>query len=126
MTELGYETTEPEMRARFEHIALDERYRTFVAVRNQQVCGMIGTMASHSFEHNDRGGRILALVVSKGVRRGGVARRLIAVAERDFAQRNITRIAVNTRFERHDAHQFYENLGYARNGFRFVKTLSAV
>jgi hypothetical protein len=33
--------------------------------------------------------------------------------------------AVNTRFERKDAHQFYESLGYTRNGFRFVKNLAA-
>jgi len=87
------------------------------------VCGMIGTFACHSFEHNDLGGRILALVVASDSRRRGIARRLMAAAEQDFAERKIMRIAVNTRFERNDAHQFYEALGYQRNGFRFVKTL---
>jgi GNAT superfamily N-acetyltransferase len=124
MCELGYETTESEMQARFTQIAADERYRTFVAMHNGHVCGMIGTVASCSFEHNDLGGRILALVVTKDSRRSGVARRLIAVAEKDFAQRNISRIAVNTRFERHDAHLLYESAGYRRNGFRFVKELA--
>jgi len=73
---------------------------------------------------NDLGGRILALVVAKHARRSGVARQLITAAEQDFAQRNITRIAVNTRFERKDAHAFYESLGYTRSGFRFVKNLT--
>src|SRR5207245_1214492 len=100
-------------------------YRTFVAVEQGRVRGMIGTFALYSFEHNDLGGRILALVVTKDSRRSGVARRPIAAAEKDFAQRNITRIAVNTRFERKDAHEFYESLGYTRNGFRFVKNLAA-
>jgi GNAT superfamily N-acetyltransferase len=124
MCELGYETTESEMQARFAQIAADERYRTFVAVGNGRVCGMIGTIASYSFEHNDLGGRILALVVTKDSRRRGVARWLIAAAEKDFARRNISRIAVNTRFERNDAHLFYESAGYRRNGFRFVKDLA--
>jgi GNAT superfamily N-acetyltransferase len=125
MCELGYETTESEMQIRLEKIIPDPKYRTFVAVEEGRVRGMIGTFACYSFEHNDLGGRILALVVTKDLRRSGVARRLIATAEKDFAQRNITRIAVNTRLEREDAHQFYEKLGYARNGWRFVKKLDA-
>jgi len=126
MCELGYDTTEAEMQRRLERILPDERYRTFVAVRYLRVRGMIGTLASYSFEHNDLGGRILALVVSGDSRRSGIARQLMAAAEEDFAHRKITRIAVNARFERKDAHQFYELLGYRRNGFRFVKVVSKI
>jgi GNAT superfamily N-acetyltransferase len=123
MCELGYETTESEMQIRLEKIIPDPKYRTFVAVEEGRVRGMIGTFACYSFEHNDLGGRILALVVTKDSRRSGVARRLIAAAENDFAQRKITRVAVDTRFERKDTHAFYESLGYTSNGFRFVKNL---
>jgi GNAT superfamily N-acetyltransferase len=123
MCELGYQTTESDMQIRLNQMIPDPNYRTLVAVEQGRVRGMIGTFALYSFEHNDLGGRILALVVTKDSRRSGVARRLIAAAEKDFAQRNITRIAVNTRFERNDAHAFYESLGYTRNGFRFVKKL---
>jgi GNAT superfamily N-acetyltransferase len=123
MCELGYETGASEMQMRLERIVNDARYRTFVAVEHGTVRGMIGTFACYSYEHNDLGGRILALVVAKDSQRGGIGRRLIAAAEHDFAQRNINRIAVNTRFERKDAHEFYERLGYARNGFRFVKEI---
>ena len=123
MCELGYETTKSEMQTRMERIATDERYRTFVAVRDGDVCGMIGTLACPSYEHNDTSGRILALVTSREARRAGIGRALIAAAERDFAQRKIKRIAVNTRLSRQDAHKFYEALGYQRNGWRFVKQL---
>jgi GNAT superfamily N-acetyltransferase len=124
MCELGYETSESEMQSRMQKILPDPHYSTFVAIEKGRVCGMIGTIACYSFEHNDLGGRILALVVTKDSRRSGIARRLMAAAEKDFARRKIIRIAVNTRFERKDAHQLYEALGYQRNGFRFVKTLS--
>jgi GNAT superfamily N-acetyltransferase len=121
--ELGYQTSASEMRMRLQRIIGDARYRTFVAVKQGRVRGMIGTFAYYTLEHNDLGGRIVALVVSKNSRRIGIGRRLVAAVERDFAQRDIRRIAVNTRFEREEAHRFYENLGYRRNGFRFVKEL---
>jgi len=123
MCELGYETTESEMQMRLERIANDNRYRTFVAVHDGEVCGMIGTLISLSYEHNDLGGRILALVTLKTMRRHGIGGALIETAEKDFAQRGIQRIALNTRLARKDAHKFYQSLGYERNGWRFVKQL---
>jgi ribosomal protein S18 acetylase RimI-like enzyme len=124
MCELGYETTKSEMQMRMERIAPDERYRTFVAVCDCEVCGMIGTVTSSSYEHNDPGGRILALATLSTMRCRGIGRALIATAEKDFAERGITRVALNTRLTREDAHKFYESLGYERNGWRFVKQLS--
>jgi ribosomal protein S18 acetylase RimI-like enzyme len=124
MRELGYETTKSEMRTRMGRIATDEHYRTFVAVSDGNVCGMIGTLTCLSYEHNDLSGRILALAIVSTMRRRGIGRALIATAERDFAQRGIRRVALNTRLAREDAHKFYESLGYERNGWRFVKQLS--
>jgi ribosomal protein S18 acetylase RimI-like enzyme len=124
MCELGYETTKLEMQIRIERIAADERFRTFVAVLDGKVCGMIGTFTSPSYEHNDSGGRILALATLSTLRRRGIGRALMATAEKDFAQRGIRRIALNTRLAREDAHKFYESLGYERTGWRFVKQLS--
>ena len=124
MCELGYETTKSEMQTRMERISTDERYRTFVAVLDGKVCGMIGTLTSLSYEHNDPGGRILAIAILKTMRRRGIGRALIATAENDFAERGIRRMALNTQLAREDAHKFYESLGYERNGWRFVKQLS--
>ena len=124
MCELGYETTESEMQMRMGRIAADERYRSFVAVCDGRVCGMIGTVTYPSYEHNDSSGRILALAILNEMCRRGIGRALIAAAERDFAQRGISRLALNTRLVREDAHKFYDALGYERNGWRFVKQLS--
>ena len=123
MCELGYETTKSQMQMRMERIAADERHRTFVAVCDGRVCGMIGTVTYPSYEHSDSGGRILALAILSTMRRRGIGRALIAVAEKDFAQREIRRVALNTQLVREDAHKFYESLGYERNGWRFVKQL---
>jgi GNAT superfamily N-acetyltransferase len=125
MTQLGYPTRVSEMQMRMEEIVADARYATFVAVSKGKVCGMIGTVCQYSYEHNGPSGRILAFSVSEKMRRQGVGRALIAAAENDFAQKNIRQLAVNTRFERKDAHKFYEQAGYISNGFRWVKELPA-
>jgi GNAT superfamily N-acetyltransferase len=123
MTQLGYETRASEMQMRMEPILANKNYATFVAISEGKVCGMIGTFTGYTYEHNSASTKILALVVSKEMRGRGVGHALIAAAEKHLAQKNIRRIAVNARFEREDAHQFYETAGYARNGFRFVKEL---
>ena len=123
MTQLGYPTRASEMEMRMEKIYADRNYATFVAVSEGKVCGMIGTIRCYTYEHNGPSGRILALVVSEKMRGCGVGQALIAAAEEDLARRNIRRVAVNTHFERTQAHEFYEKLGYTKNGFRLVKEL---
>src|SRR2546429_8071132 len=112
VTQLGYETRASEMQMRMEAILANKNYATLVAVSKGKVCGMIGTFTCYTYEHNSPSGRILALVVSDKMRGRGVGHALIAAAEKDLAQKNIRRVAVNTRFERKDAHEFYENVGY--------------
>jgi GNAT superfamily N-acetyltransferase len=126
MGELGYPTRTSEMEQRLELIMREPHYRTFVAVLDGTVCGMIGTCCLQSHEHNNVGGRIIALVVSEKQRGRGVGRALVQAAESDFIARNIRRIALNTRLTREKAHQFYDGLGYIKNGFRFVKELEGL
>ena len=123
MCELGYETKRTEMEPRLKLILSNPAHKTFVAVMGDCVCGMIGTLAYPSYEHDDPSGRILALVTLSAARRRGIGRALIATAETDLAQRGIMRVGLDTRLTREDAHKFYESLGYARNGWRFVKQL---
>ena len=121
--ELGYKTTAAEMESRLVSILRDPRYKTLVALKDDKIFGMIGTFSASSYLHNDLSGRIIALVVSTKSRRCGIGAQLVAAAEKDFAQRGIKRVTLTTRFEREEAHQFYEKLGYARTGFRFAKNL---
>ena len=123
MCELGYETAGAEMESRLISILKDPRYKTLVALNDDKICGMIGTVSASSYLHNDLNGRIIALVVSRESQRRGIGARLIAEAEKNLIQRGITRVTVTARFEREKAHQFYEKLGYARTGFRFAKNL---
>jgi ribosomal protein S18 acetylase RimI-like enzyme len=124
MCELGYQTTGAEMQTRLQSILKNPAYKTFVAEMNGALFGMIGLHCYPSYNHNDSSGHIIALVVSTRARQRGVGRALIRAGEEYFAKRNITRVALTTRFEREVAHRFYEKLGYARTGFRFGKNLT--
>ena len=126
MCQLGYETRAAEMEMRLQSILPDSRYRTFLAVVEARVCGMIGTFCYQSYEHNNPSARILALVVSEEVRGRGVGKALVHAAETDLAARNIRRLALDTRLTRAGAHLFYERLRYEKNGFRFFKNLPAL
>jgi ribosomal protein S18 acetylase RimI-like enzyme len=97
MCELGYETKPTEMETRLKLILSNPAYKTFVAVMDGRVCGMIGTLAYSSYEHDDPSGRILALVTLTASRRRGIGRALIATAEKDFVQRGVTRVALDAR-----------------------------
>jgi len=123
ITQLGYETRTSEMQMRMETILANKNYATFVAVSKGKVCGMVGTFTRYTYEHNSPSANIIALVVSKEMRGRGIGHALIAAAEKNLAERNIRRVAVLTRFERKEAHVFYEKLGYTKNGFRFLKEL---
>ena len=103
MCELGYDTKRTEMKTRLKLILSNPAYKTFVAIVDGRLCGMIGTFTYPSYEHNDPGGRILALVTSSAARRRGIGRALVATAEKDFAQRRVGRVALDTRLTREDA-----------------------
>src|SRR3954447_13170402 len=126
MGELGYPTRTSEMEMRLDAMHNEPRYRGFVAVSGEQVCGMVGTSCTHSYAHNNVLGIIIALVVSQSMRGNHIGQALIEAAEADFIARNIRRISITARFEREDAHQFYEHLGYTKNGFRLVKDLEGL
>src|SRR6266446_6187252 len=92
MCELGYETTIAEMESRLISILNDPRYKTLVALNNDKICGMIGTVSASSYLHSDLSGRIIALVVSRELRHDEHGERLLPGAQNRFIPRKITRV----------------------------------
>ena len=66
-------------------------------------------------------GLITALVVAEGARSGGAGRALVEALEAYARSRGCVRVAVTTANQRAGAHAFYERLGYAHTGRRYVK-----
>jgi GNAT superfamily N-acetyltransferase len=125
MGELGYPTTEQEMRQRFSSIANDLAYRTFIAASGSEVLGMAGAMKGFAFEQNGCYVRLTALVTRQTDRGKGIGKMLVHAVEEWAIASNASAIFLNcgNRDERVAAHQFYLKLGFAAKSTGYVKRL---
>jgi predicted N-acetyltransferase YhbS len=80
-TELGYSTTNEQMRNRMEILCSLENYWTFVAEKNNSILGYIGLSKIYSWENDDFYLRVQALVVKKEERKNGIGQKLMRTAE---------------------------------------------
>jgi len=60
MNELGYKTTLDEMKTRFADIQNHKDYKTFIAVDDTEILGMVGLSRNYSYEQNGIYVRVLA------------------------------------------------------------------
>ena len=119
-TQLGYPSTEADIRCRVGVISQRPDARLLVARDGAgTVVGWIHVQATLSLESDHRA-EIWGLVVSESARGAGVGRRLVETAEEWALLRGITVIVLRSNQLRTDAHGFYLHLGYT-----LTKTQSA-
>jgi ribosomal protein S18 acetylase RimI-like enzyme len=125
-TQLGYPTTEAEIKRRFDFIKQRWDARLFVATQpDLPIAGWIHVQATYLLESDPRA-EIWGLVVAESVRGLGVGRALVEAAEAWAVRLNLEVVVVRSNQVRVQARGFYEHLGYqvtkTQNAFR--KTLS--
>lgn len=125
-TQLGYASTEDEIRRRYDLIKDRWDARLFVAQHaSNAIVGWIHVQATYLLECDARA-EIWGLVVSETARGSGVGRRLMEAAEEWVLMRGLHVIVLRSNCLRTDAQGFYEHLGYkvtkTQNAFR--KTLT--
>ncbi len=127
-TELGYPSTEDEIRRRYGLIINRPDASLFVAhdARNV-VVGWVHVQTTHLLECDARA-EIWGLVVGEAARGTGVGRRLVEAAEEWALRRGLRAMAVGSNERRTEARGFYEHLGYtlAKTQNAFRKALTAL
>jgi len=124
--QLGYPSTEEQVRRRFERLARQQDHETFVAVDERD--GVIGWVhvAEQCTIEADPTGEVWGLVVDESTRNRRIGRRLMAAAEQWARDRGLDVMAVRSNVLRSDAHRFYLSIGYeiAKSQYKFRKRLA--
>ena len=126
MTDLGYPTTENEMKTRLSNIVSNEWYKTFIATMDERIIGMAGSHKALFYENNGSYIRIVALVTKAEHREQGVGKALLAAVENWAKELGTDTIVLNcgNREERKAAHAFYQHLGFVARSTGYVKKLT--
>ncbi len=121
--ELGYPSSESDMRARLERFARSNAVAV-VAERDGTIAAVSTLAFFPSLTWNVDVAWITAFVVSSAVRGTGIGRQMLEHLEQVARERACARIAVTSAERRDGAHAFYLRLGYEYTGRRFVKELA--
>ena len=122
--DLGYvQTTKEACLKQMEKIANHHDYHTFVYVEDQAIIGFAGTLLCYAYENDDCYARLAALAVQADKRGKGVGTRLLQHVESFAKKQGCTDITLSSGMHREKAHLFYENQGYFKKGYSFLKKL---
>jgi GNAT superfamily N-acetyltransferase len=111
--ELGYPMSATEMARRLAVLLPNERHHIAVFADDPRLLGWMHVEHRFSLEGGDRA-ELMGLVVDSGIRRSGVGRRLVDVAEAWTLARGLSSLTVRSNVARELSHPFYEALGYSR------------
>ena len=122
ITQLGYPSTEDEIRRRYDLIKDRWDARLLIAQHaGTSIVGWVHVQALYLLESDARA-EIFGLVVADTARGTGVGRRLMEAAEEWALLRGLSVMGLRSNYLRTDAHGFYEHLGYkvikTQNAFR--------
>lgn len=122
-SELGYDVSCEDLKARILQMQEDKNYVIFTAVDNKKIIGFIGLQMCLAFEIKGKVMRIIALAVTCHSQRQGIGSALIQAAERYANENNISTISVNSGLKRAKAHHFYEKHSFYKKGYSFCKRI---
>lgn len=123
LTELGYPSTEADVRERLDRSLHSQTGYCVVAQSGSEVIGLISAELVPYFPNGSTICRVTSLVVSPRHRGRGVGEKLIAAAAGFARDRQCSGIEVTSAERRVDAHRFYQKLGFSRTAFRFFRAL---
>ena len=121
--ELGHPIEQADVRRNLESLSAGGML-PLVATCGDEVVGMCGLSAMVTVHRDAPVGRISVMIVTEAYRGSGVGAMLVAEAEKRLLERGCRIVEVTSNMRRERAHGFYEQLGYERTSFRFMKRLA--
>ena len=121
--QLGYPATAADVVTRLRALEGFGHAVTFVADREGAVAGVATAHAFPSLHATKIVAWLTTLVVGDTHRASGVGRSLAEAVERWAREQGAERLSLTSGNQRHDAHAFYEHIGYERTGQRLTKQL---
>ena len=109
--QLGYPTTESELRTRLEPILASAGDAVLIAVGDTRPIAWVHVAIERTLEATDVA-VLRGLVVDEAHRSGGVGVALLTAAEAWASQHGCVAVTVRSRVARERAHRFYEREGY--------------
>lgn len=104
-----------------EKMKKDSRYSTFVADADSAVVGFVTTAETLAVGYPNGYMKVNGLAVLPEFQRRGIGKMLMECVEKQANERNLSMIGLASGFQRTDAHEFYEHLGYQKLSFWFRK-----
>jgi GNAT superfamily N-acetyltransferase len=123
VTQLGYPTSESEMKDRLTVLLPRPEYVIFVAESSGRMIGLIGAYLGYALEFDGTYGRLTGVVVDASFRASGVGKMLLERIESWLRKKGVRMVTLTSGKHRKAAHGFYRHLGYEETGLRFSKSL---
>ncbi|HEY3779904.1 MAG TPA: GNAT family N-acetyltransferase [Fimbriimonadaceae bacterium] len=111
LTQLGYPRAPEEIAQRIQHLAAKGKTAIIIAIEDQKPVGLAEVHESDTLISGIRA-ELGALVVADGHRRKGIGEQLVNAAIEWAEDNGHNKLRVGTNVIRHDAHAFYEKLGF--------------
>ena len=121
--QLGYPATGGEVAVRLKKLEAHGHAVTYVAEHDGVIAGVATGHVFPSLHATKIVGWLTTLVVDDKHHKAGVGRLLAETVETWARERGAERVSVTSGNQRHEAHAFYEHIGYERTGQRLTKKL---
>jgi PhnO protein len=106
---------------RFERMNKDKNYKTFVALFENKVVGFITVVQTMALEYEIGYLKINGLAVREDFQGRGIGTKLLKHAENYALEKGLSRLILNSGFQRTKAHGFYESKGFDKLSYCFTK-----
>ena len=109
--------------AYYDKIKNDERYKTFVAVLDNEVVGVCSSVQSITLADEVGFIHLIGIAVKNEMQNKGIGTKLLKYLEEYAKEKGVNSILLNTGIQRTDAHRFYKRHGYDNHSWCFSKKL---